>query len=206
MLYGNPDGGTSTIVPGFTASNVNLTVTFTNSVPTAMTVSITGSGRRYEADEDKQAPRRCNGRALADFRPLFDAADRRDGFRTVPVYEQAVVERVRVAARYGAIHDPTDATAITNVLLYDQSQTPTDERRTFFNLNASMVSVSTAGAGTDNYRLTVTLSGYSFSRSASISKLSAVSYQLSAKTQRGKRNAGAPTYQLIAESGKLTAS
>ena len=77
-------------------------------------------------------------------------------------YQQGVVERVRVAARYGAIHDPTDATAITNVLLYNQSQTPTDGRRTFFNLNASMVSVSTPGAGTDNYRLTVTVSGYSF--------------------------------------------
>jgi Flp pilus assembly protein TadG len=77
-------------------------------------------------------------------------------------YQQGVVERVRVAARYGALHDPTDAAAITNVLLYNQSQTPTDGRRTFFNLNASMVNVWTAGAGTDNYRLTVTLSGYSF--------------------------------------------
>jgi Flp pilus assembly protein TadG len=77
-------------------------------------------------------------------------------------YQQGVVERVRVAARYGAIHDPTDASSITNVVLYNQSQTPTDGRRSFFNLTASMVSVSTADAGTDNYRLTVTLSGYSF--------------------------------------------
>ncbi len=77
-------------------------------------------------------------------------------------YLQGVVERVRVAARYGSVHDPTDATAIINVLLYNQSQTPTDGRSTFFNLSPSMVSVSTAGAGTDNYRLTVTLSGYSF--------------------------------------------
>jgi Flp pilus assembly protein TadG len=77
-------------------------------------------------------------------------------------YQQGVVERVRVAARYGAIHDPTDTTAIKNVLLYNQSQTPTDGRSTFFKLNASMVTVSTAGSGTDNYRLTVTLSGYSF--------------------------------------------
>jgi Flp pilus assembly protein TadG len=46
VLYGNPDGGTTTVVPGLTPANVNLTVTFTNSVPTAMTVSISG----YEID------------------------------------------------------------------------------------------------------------------------------------------------------------
>jgi hypothetical protein len=77
-------------------------------------------------------------------------------------YQQGVVERVRVAARYGAIHDPTGTTAIKNVLLYNQSQTPTDRRSPFFKLDASMVTVSTVGGGTDNYRLTVTLSGYSF--------------------------------------------
>ncbi len=42
VLYGNPNGGTTTVLPGLTASNVNLTVTFTNGVPSAMTVSITG--------------------------------------------------------------------------------------------------------------------------------------------------------------------
>ena len=42
VVYGDPAGGTSPIAPNLTASNVNLTVTFTNRVPTAMTVSITG--------------------------------------------------------------------------------------------------------------------------------------------------------------------
>jgi Flp pilus assembly protein TadG len=42
VLYGNPGGGTSTVIPGLTASNVNLTVTFANGVPSAMTVSISG--------------------------------------------------------------------------------------------------------------------------------------------------------------------
>ncbi len=42
VLYGNPNGGTTPVLPGLTASNVNLTVTFTNGVPSAMTVSITG--------------------------------------------------------------------------------------------------------------------------------------------------------------------
>ena|SRR5437763_2951498 len=77
-------------------------------------------------------------------------------------YQQALVERVRAAARYGAVHDPTDATAITNVLMYNQSLTPTDGRSAYFSVKASMVSVTTADAGTDNYRLVVTLSGYSF--------------------------------------------
>lgn len=77
-------------------------------------------------------------------------------------FQQGVVERVRVAARWGSVHDPNDVTAITNVLLYNQSITPTDGRSAFFGLNASMLSVSTADAGTDNYRLIVSLSGYSF--------------------------------------------
>jgi Flp pilus assembly protein TadG len=41
VVYGNPAGGSSPIAPGLTTGNVNLNVTFTNAVPTAMTVSIT---------------------------------------------------------------------------------------------------------------------------------------------------------------------
>ena len=41
VVYGNPAGGSSPIAPNLATSNVNLNVTFTNSVPTAMTVSIT---------------------------------------------------------------------------------------------------------------------------------------------------------------------
>ncbi len=42
VLYGDPGGGTTTVVPGLAAANVNLTVTFTDGVPTAMTVSVSG--------------------------------------------------------------------------------------------------------------------------------------------------------------------
>jgi len=42
VLYGSPTAGTSPVLPGLTTSNVNLTVTFTSGVPSAMTVSITG--------------------------------------------------------------------------------------------------------------------------------------------------------------------
>jgi len=42
VVYGDPAGGTTPIVPGLTTSNVVLTVTFTNGVPAKMTVAITG--------------------------------------------------------------------------------------------------------------------------------------------------------------------
>ena len=40
VLYGNPTASTSPVLYGLTTANVNLTVTFTNQVPSAMTVYI----------------------------------------------------------------------------------------------------------------------------------------------------------------------
>ena len=40
VVYGNPAGGTTPIVPSLTTANVNLQVTFTSGVPEMMTVSI----------------------------------------------------------------------------------------------------------------------------------------------------------------------
>ena len=42
VLYGSSTAGTSPALPGLTATNVNLIVTFTNAVPSAMTVSVSG--------------------------------------------------------------------------------------------------------------------------------------------------------------------
>jgi Flp pilus assembly protein TadG len=42
VLYGSPTAGTSPVLPGLTTGNVNLTVTFTNGIPSGMTVSISG--------------------------------------------------------------------------------------------------------------------------------------------------------------------
>jgi Flp pilus assembly protein TadG len=42
VLYGTPDAGSTPLLPGLTTSNVNLTVTFANGVPSSMTVSISG--------------------------------------------------------------------------------------------------------------------------------------------------------------------
>jgi Flp pilus assembly protein TadG len=42
VLYGSPTAGASPVLPGLTTGNANLTVTFANGVPSAMTVSISG--------------------------------------------------------------------------------------------------------------------------------------------------------------------
>jgi Flp pilus assembly protein TadG len=75
---------------------------------------------------------------------------------------QALVERARYAARWGAINDPTDSTSITNMVLYNQSAAPPLGTSGYFNLAASNVVVSNPGSGTDNYRLNITISGYTY--------------------------------------------
>lgn len=42
VLYGSPSAGASPVLSGLTVSNINVTVTFTNAVPSAVMVSITG--------------------------------------------------------------------------------------------------------------------------------------------------------------------
>ena len=42
VLYGSPTAGTSPVLPGLSTTNVNLTVTFANGIPSLMTVSISG--------------------------------------------------------------------------------------------------------------------------------------------------------------------
>jgi hypothetical protein len=75
--------------------------------------------------------------------------------------QQAIVERARIAARWGAVTDPTNSSAIRNVVLYLQSSAPPGGTPSF-GLTASMVTVSTADSGTANYRLVVQISGYSY--------------------------------------------
>jgi len=75
--------------------------------------------------------------------------------------QQAIVDRARAAARWGAATDPANGTAIQNVVLYGQSTTPVNGTPSF-GLTPSMVSVSTADAGTGDYRLVVQISGYSY--------------------------------------------
>jgi len=76
---------------------------------------------------------------------------------------QSLVERVRSAARWGAINNPSDSAAITNMVLYNQAATPPTGTAGYFSLNAGNVFVTTPGVGTDNYRLNLLVSGYSYS-------------------------------------------
>src|SRR5437879_13473703 len=70
---------------------------------------------------------------------------------------QALVERARLAARWGAINDPTNTAAITNMVLYNAAA---GSGTGYFNLEAANVAVTNLGADTDDYRLEVQLSGY----------------------------------------------
>ena len=75
---------------------------------------------------------------------------------------QALVERARYAGRWGAINDPTNTAAIENMVRYYQAADPPPGTPSYFNLSDSNVVVTNPGSGTDQYRLNITISGYSF--------------------------------------------
>ncbi len=75
---------------------------------------------------------------------------------------QALVERARYAARWGALNNPTDTTSITNMILYNQSSTPPSGTPGYFGLTPSAISISNPGSGSDDYRLVVQISNYSY--------------------------------------------
>src|SRR5258706_7800381 len=72
---------------------------------------------------------------------------------------QALVERARYAARWGAITDPTDSASITNMVLYNA---PTGSGTGYFNLTSADVFVTSPGVGTDDYVLNVRLARYPY--------------------------------------------
>lgn len=79
---------------------------------------------------------------------------------------QALVHRARQAIRYGAIENPDDTTAIKNRILYGQTTArvqPDGAPATgYFGLTPSMVTVTTSGKNTDNYRVNVTIRNFPF--------------------------------------------
>jgi Flp pilus assembly protein TadG len=74
--------------------------------------------------------------------------------------QQSITERVRVAARYGAVN-PYDQAAIENMVLYSQSTVPATGNAAF-NLTRSMVTVVRSDAGTPEDRISVTVSNFPF--------------------------------------------
>ena len=75
---------------------------------------------------------------------------------------QALVERVRSAARWGAINDPTDSASISNMVLYNQAGDPPQGTTGYLNVTPGNVSVTNPDSGTDKYRLNIQVSGYSY--------------------------------------------
>jgi len=79
---------------------------------------------------------------------------------------QSMVERVRAAARYGAVR-AFDADAIRNMVLYDQATEPDTgdpdvEPQGFLGMTSDMVSVVRDDATFNEDRITVTVDGYPF--------------------------------------------
>src|SRR5712692_7809106 len=68
---------------------------------------------------------------------------------------QALVDRARSAARWGSVNDPTNTSAIRNMVLYNQTTVPDGSTSGVFGLTSDVVSVSTQDSGTDDYRLLV---------------------------------------------------
>src|SRR5712692_6841942 len=75
---------------------------------------------------------------------------------------QALVERARYSARWGAVTDPTDTTSIQNMVRYNQPTVPNPPVDAYFGLTSKMVQVSNPDLGTDNYRVVVLITDYPY--------------------------------------------
>ena len=71
---------------------------------------------------------------------------------------QTIASRVEAAARYGALN-PTETTGMQNYVLYNAA---TGSGPVIFGLTASNVSATRSGAGTNDDRVVVTVSGYTY--------------------------------------------
>ena len=72
--------------------------------------------------------------------------------------QQSIAERVRVAARYGAVNT-YDQTAIENMVLYSQPTVPASGTPAF-SLTRAMITVARSDAGTPEDRVSVTVSNF----------------------------------------------
>lgn len=72
---------------------------------------------------------------------------------------QALVERARYSARWGALSDPSNVAAIQNMVVYNQT---TAIGNGYLGLTASNVNVTNPGAGTDDSRVAISIHDYSY--------------------------------------------
>jgi Flp pilus assembly protein TadG len=79
-----------------------------------------------------------------------------------------LTERAREAVRWASVNDPTNTTSIQNMVLYGVTSggsVPTSPATTdsgIFNVLRSNVSVSTTGAATQDYKVTVRIHDYAY--------------------------------------------
>jgi hypothetical protein len=91
---------------------------------------------------------------LATLIGIFDLAQ-------ILFIHQSLVERARMAARWGAVN-AYDQTAIQNLVRYGQTTAPDDPSQTFLGLTAAMVAVSNPNAGTSEARVVVQIQNYPY--------------------------------------------
>jgi len=77
------------------------------------------------------------------------------------IVRHTFVERVRAAARYGAV-TPADQTGIRNIVLYGQTTAPDGASSGVFGLSPAMVVVERSGVGTTGERITVSIVNYPY--------------------------------------------
>src|SRR5260370_18814681 len=74
---------------------------------------------------------------------------------------QALVDRARSAARWGALSDPTNTSAIQNMVLYNQTTAPIGATSGIFDLTSDMVHVSTqATPPSPDYHPIISITNY----------------------------------------------
>jgi cell division protein FtsB len=74
-------------------------------------------------------------------------------------FQQTLTERARAAARY-AVLDPSQATKIKNIALYNSETVGEDTKGLIPGLTADMISISTADLGSPEGRVTVKISDF----------------------------------------------
>jgi Flp pilus assembly protein TadG len=77
------------------------------------------------------------------------------------IVRHSFVERVRAAARYGAVK-PNDQTGIRNIVLYGRTTTPDGASSGIFGLSPAMVVVDRTGVGTTGEQISVSVVNYPY--------------------------------------------
>jgi Flp pilus assembly protein TadG len=91
---------------------------------------------------------------LAVLMGIFDLAQ-------ILIVRHTFVERVRAAARYGAVR-PADQTGIRNIVLYGRTAAPGGSPAGIFGLTPAMVAVNRSNVGTTEEQITVSIVNYPY--------------------------------------------